>query len=84
MLEMVGALVFLHMTSYLLGLAEKKPSVPQAELLLKDQEMIEVSDDENTLDHDLDAIEDAIGEVPHYKIMSFIFLHSKERMNVSR
>ena len=55
MLEMVDTLVFLHKNSYLLGLAEKEPSVPQAELLLlpKDQEMIEISDDEKTSDHNV-------------------------------
>ena len=50
-----GTLVCLHKNSYLLGLAEKEPSVPQAELLLlpKDQEMIEISDDEKTSDHNV-------------------------------
>ena len=63
--EMVDALVFLHKNSYLLGLAEKEPSVPQAELLLlpKDQEMIEISDDEETLDHDVVAIADDVDSV---------------------
>ena len=59
--EMVDALVFLHKNSYLLGLSEEEPSVPQAELFLlpKDQEMIEISDDEieDAIDHDIIAIE---------------------------
>ena len=63
--EMVDALVFLHKNSYLLGLSEEAPSVPQAELFLlpKDQEMIEISDEENQeiedrIDDDVIAIED--------------------------
>ena len=63
--EMVDALVFLHRNSYLLGLSEEVPSVPQTELFLlpKDQEMIEISDEENQeiedgIDDDVIAIED--------------------------
>ena len=63
--EMIDALVFLHKNSYLLGLAEKEPSISQAELLLlpKDQEMIEISDDEETSDHDVVAITNDVDSV---------------------
>ena len=63
--QIVDALVFLHKNSYLLEHAEKEPSVPQAELLLlpKDQEMIEISDDEETSDHDVVAIADDVDSV---------------------
>ena len=62
---MIDALVFLHKNSYLLGLAEKEPSIPQAELLLlpNDQEMIEISDDEETSDHDVVAIANDVDSV---------------------
>ena len=58
-------MLFLHKNSYLQGLAEKQSSVPQAELLLlsKDQEMMEISDDEETLDHDVAAIADDVDSV---------------------
>ena len=55
-------MIFPHKNSYLLGLSEEEPSVSQADLLLlpKDQEMIEISDDEeieDTINHDIIAIE---------------------------
>ena len=62
---MIDDLVFLYKNSHLLGLAEKEPSVPQVELLLlpKDQEMIEISDHEETSDHDVVAITDDVDSV---------------------
>ena len=59
---MVDALVFLHKNSYSLGLTEEEPSVPQTELLSmpKDQEMIEISDDEDAwaIEDDADSVDE--------------------------
>ena len=62
--DMVNALVFLHKNSYMLGLTEEEPSVPQAELLLlpKDHETIEISDNEVDTDDTDDVIEVESGD----------------------
>ena len=61
---------FPHKNSYLLGLSEEEPSVSQADLLLlpKDQEMIEISDDEE--------IEDTIVVVVSYDVMYSHCMHA--------
>ena len=67
-LDMADDKVFLHRNSYFLGPAEKEPSIPQAELLLlpKDQEMIEISDDKETMDRDVVAIADDVDSIDEW------------------